>query len=191
MSEAGRSRIYDQTGKFLSDHDPVGFLRLLGAIATDENVRVEILERELVTPSRAVDQLFCGTDEHGTRLLHGEVQTFWKGTVPSRVADYGARIWLFTGESVESCVLVLLNDSTAPSEPPAAEIRAGDLYISKDCRLIRLWKLDAGEWLTVGHPYLYPLLPLMRGSENYLTAARRASARRTDRVFCDHEWPAL
>ena len=171
MSDAGKSKVYDQAGKFLSDHDPVGFLRLLGAIRSDENVTVEILERELVTPARAVDQLFRVTDERGSRLVHGEVQTHWKGAVPSRVADYGARIYLLTGESVESYVLVLLNDSAAPSAPPAAEIRAGDLYISKGYRLIRLWELDAGEWLAVGHPYLCPLLPLMHDSENYLTAA--------------------
>ncbi|MFN7948496.1 MAG: hypothetical protein U0Z53_24300 [Blastocatellia bacterium] len=173
MSNAGKSKVYDQAGKFLSDHDPVGFLRLLGAIESDENVTVEILERELVTPSRAVDQLFRVTDERGSRLVHGEVQTHWKGAVPSRVADYGARIYLLTGESVESYVLVLLNDSAAPSGQPAAEIRAGDLYISKGYRLIRLWELDAGEWLEVGHPYLFPLLPLMRDSENYLNAAVR------------------
>jgi hypothetical protein len=71
LSETSHARVYDRVGRFVSDYDPVSFL-LPGAIASDENVTVEILERELVTPSRAVDQLFRVTDERGSRLVQGD-----------------------------------------------------------------------------------------------------------------------
>jgi hypothetical protein len=102
MSDVGKTKGYDQAGKHLGDHDPIGFLQLLGAIGADEEVEVEIIERELITPARAVDGLYRVSSAERSRLVHGEIQARWKGAVPPRVADYGARIHLLTGEQVES-----------------------------------------------------------------------------------------
>lgn len=116
-----------------------------------------------------MDRLYRVTDARGTRLTHGEIQTRWKGAVPPRVADYGARIYLLTGEMVESYVLLLTHDSALPADPPPAVIRVGDLFISKSYRLIKIWELDAEEWLASQRPYLLPFVPLMRGGEAHLT----------------------
>ncbi|MGH9843537.1 MAG: hypothetical protein ACREEM_32770 [Blastocatellia bacterium] len=178
--QVGDAKGYDQTGKYLSDHDPIGFLRLIGAIESEENVTIEIVERELITPSRAVDRLYRVTDARGTRLTHGEIQTRWKGAVPPRVADYGARIYLLTGELVESYVLLLTNNPAPPHDPPAAEIRVGDLFISKGYRLIKLWELDASEWLASQRPYLLPFVPLMRGGEAHLADVANTLCRLPD-----------
>jgi hypothetical protein len=94
MTEVRRAKGYDQSCKYLSDHDPADFLALVGAITLDEPVEIERIERELVTPARAVDQLFCLRTTAGTRLAHLEVNTRWRDNLPARVADYAVRIWL-------------------------------------------------------------------------------------------------
>ena len=59
MDEVSQRKGYDQAGKHLSDHDPVGFLRLLGAITTEDEVEVEVLERELITAARSGWLISC------------------------------------------------------------------------------------------------------------------------------------
>lgn len=163
MSDVRNRKGYDQAGKHLGDQDPVGFLQLLGAIRVGEDVEVEIIERELITPARAVDGLYRVRTAERSRLIHGEIQAHWKGAVPPRIADYGARIHLLTGEQVESYVLLLTNEPSPPLVPPPAEIRSGDLVILKGYHLVRLWELDADEWLASERPCLMPYIPLMRG----------------------------
>jgi hypothetical protein len=180
MSEVSNRKGYDQAGKHLGDQDPVGFLQLLGAIRVGEDVEVEVIERELITPARAVDGLYRVRTAECARLIHGEIQAHWKGAVPPRIADYGARIHLLTGEQVESYVLVLTNDPAPPRVPPPAEIRSGDLVILKGYHLVRLWELDADEWLATERPYLMPYIPLMRGGEPHLVAAAQVLSKIPD-----------
>jgi predicted transposase YdaD len=71
-------------------------------------------------------------------------------------------------------VLILLPDQAPPASPPPALIQVGDLEIRKGYRLILLWELDGREWLASGHPYVWPLIPLMRGGEAELRASIQA-----------------
>ncbi len=169
MTDPLKTKSYDQSGKYLSDRDPVGFLQLLGAIGSEEVVEIEVVDRELLTPSRAVDRLYRVRDQDRSRLVHGEFQARWKHLVPWRVTDYGARIYLLTNEPVESYVLLLTDDPAPPRYPPPGVIQVGDLTITKGYKLICLWEQDADEWLAKNRPYILPLVPLMRGGGEKLS----------------------
>lgn len=173
MAEISDAKGYDQTCKYLSDGDPVGFLGLVGAIRLDEEVRVDQLKPELITPSRPVDMLYRVTNASGSRLVHVEVNLHWRNNLPSRAADYGVRIWLAEQEPVETYILILRPNPKPPQIPPTGVIQAGDLVVIKNYRLICLWELEAREWLEQGRPHLLPLVPLMHGGEEELRESMR------------------
>jgi hypothetical protein len=146
---------YDVASKVLMEKCRGEILRRFLGMAVLESTILEELPQETVSLMRS-DFPILVTDEHGDRrLVLIEIQSSWDRHLPLRLLDYRTRHLLKHGVEVVSCILLL-----RPS--PALTERYVDNEVNYRYRVVRVYDLDAREFLAQEVPCLLPFVPLMK-----------------------------
>jgi predicted transposase YdaD len=172
---------YDRLFKDLAVEDPRGLLDLFGIVPlSDSSVEVDIAPRDVSPPVLQVDNLYRVRSPEREWLVHFEFQTRYRVDLPDRMVRYAASLHLRYGMPVQ-CVLVLLAERFTPLQIPTRHsIQTESLTISLDYRVVRLWEIDGVGALALNRPRLYPLMPLLRASQEHLIVTAERIAREPD-----------
>ena len=170
---------YDRLFKTLAEEDPRGLLHLFGSLSLEAKAEIEVLDRELNLPTRAVDHLCRVRTGKRQWLVHYEVQTHYNSDLPQRLARYGQVLALLYQIPIET-VLILLVERHAPKKVPTGyHLDLGSIRIVAQYRVVRVWQLDGNRILKTRRASLLPWVSLANSSQRDLqqAAGRIASSR--------------
>lgn len=174
---------YDDAFKHLAEQDPESLLILVGALPSDELVRIKVLSRELRPSKRIVDQAYLVTTRSESRIAHLEAQTRYDPAMPERMLEYALMLWLAHKRryAVDSFVLLLTREGLPPEAPERVSVKAGALSVTVRYHLVRLWEIEAQSLLALNRDQLLPFVPLMKGGLKELRMSASRVARSVDR----------
>ncbi len=155
---------YDIATKVLMESCRDEIIHHLLDLPVRESVLLEPLPQETASLKRS-DFPVMMTDENGQKgLVIIEVQTEWKRSVPLNLIDYRTR-YLLKHDVKATSVVLLLRPSGA----------ATDLYEDDEIRfrfrLIRIYDLEARDFIEGGPVCMLPFVPLMKGGAEALDQA--------------------
>jgi predicted transposase YdaD len=174
---------FDQAFKYLAEQDAESLLILLGHLRPGQEAEIEALPRELNVSTQLPDQPYRVVVKGEPRIVHVEAQTVYETSIPERMAEYGARLWMKYRLAVDSYVLLLTERGLPKAETEQlgrGEIVAGGVRIESRYKLIKLWESSAKEVMALGRANLLPFIPLMRGGKQELAEAARQLAEMED-----------
>jgi predicted transposase YdaD len=153
---------FDLTMRHLAQWFPADIAFLSLGRRPDE---LEVLSPDLPAGERRADWLAKVTVGAETFVLHVEFQTAFSREKILATLDYWVRVRILYGLPVFSVVIYLTNES----HPGAGSNRFQEEILGhRQCvfefQEIRLWELNAGDFLEAGVEGLLPLLPLMRSA---------------------------
>ena len=156
---------YDQAFKYLAEQDAESLLLLLGDLQPGQKATIELLPRELSVATRLPDQPYQVVTERGAHIAHVEAQTVYDSHIPTRMAEYGARLWIKYQLPISSYVLLLTQRGLPKRAPSVGRLDAGDVQITARYLLVRLWQVPAERMLALQRESLLPFVPLMHGGK--------------------------
>lgn len=159
---------YDQAFKYLAEQDAESLLILLGCLKPGQTAQIKLLPLELDISTLLPDQPYRVETADETSIVHIEAQTVYDNSMPERMSEYGARLWMKYRLPVRSYVLLLTKRNLLQRPPMRGKVIAGDLEIRLRYRLVKLWEVSARRVLAMKRESLLPFVPLMRGGEDEL-----------------------
>jgi predicted transposase YdaD len=173
------SEPFDQQFKLLSDEDPRGTLFLLSDIGLDEDVEIEVIDRELNMPTRRIDHAYLVKRQGQAEIHHFEATTRYALVDLDKMLDYGSLLDLKYRLPIYTRIVVLLERGMPKQIPQRYERRSGGHIRSMDLQIIKPWEIPPRKALVAGHPALLPWVTLLATSEaEQEEALRRLAATR-------------
>ena len=149
---------YDHPLKWMAEHDPAGFLQLLGQQVT----LLRSLSTELRATLRWPDLAWEVLRSNGKPgILHLEFQTKIEDNIGERVAEYAILLWRRYHLPVRSIIIFFRPKEDVPTSPfswswDGAEVTERYVFI-----VVKLWEIEPAVLLNSEHDLLWPLAGVM------------------------------
>lgn len=164
---------FDQTVKFLADHDPEALLRAFGPWPREGTARVTKAPRDVPLPARLPDLLYEVSSDTERWIAHVEVQTEDTPAMDDRMVEYMVLAWWTFRQPIRSVLVVLTPRGGTRPSPREVVGQFGGLRLIGRYEVVRLWEVPAALFLTAGRPTLLPFVPLMAGTKADAVSALR------------------
>lgn len=149
---------YDHPLKWMAEHDPEGFLALIGQRVT----MLRSLSNELTATPRLPDLVWEVLRPNGLPgILHTELQTKIEEDIGERLAEYAILLWKRYHLPVLSVVIFFRPKESIPASPFGwwwSETEETERYAFV---VIKLWEIEPEVVLNTDHDILWPLAGVM------------------------------
>ena len=164
----------DRTFKALAEADPDSLVRLVCDIPWDRHLDIHHIDREVIIPSRPVDQTYEVAYSEGDFVLHLEAFAYADHEAADQQIWHATLIVAKLRRAIRSRMILLSPRYPGNLLDPPVELGLGDMHLRLDYQRIRMWTKDPAQVLSVDRPYLLPWV----GAMNSTQADIRESARR-------------
>jgi hypothetical protein len=171
MTQIGNRKACDQAFTYLSKTDPRALLAMLGALDADAPATVTRLPKELIASPLAADELYLVEMDGKPQVVHIAVPIPYARDVPRRLLDTASRVRITYALPVYAFLLLLTADGVPDPVPTEITIEVERLRLDFSYQVVKLWEFSATDFLTTERLSLLPLVPLMAGGREILTAA--------------------
>lgn len=181
VGDSGLNKPFDRILKAFVDEALEIFLRLLGIVPRDAEIRLGPLRPE-TAPSIVIPD-FVAWLEVGTAdpvILHIKFLAAYNSRIPATMARYGGSLAWQYGREVLSLLILLRRKDVPQKIPPTGEFVVGGTVTTHPFRTVRLWDVDPSPVLDTRNPRLLPWSVLMKSSDETVRRIAEILARDGD-----------
>lgn len=152
---------FDLEFKLLHEEDPRCALSLFAGISIEEDLDIEIIEREVAIATRRVGHAYLVKRAGQKEIHHFEATTRYPLVDPERMLNYVTLLHVKYDLPIWTRI-VILTEHGMPADPPLRFERGGGcLQRRMDVLLVKPWEMSAREGLALNRPSILPWIPLM------------------------------